>query len=219
MKLPRRPEFNHAIGYIGPPRSGKTDLAMHQMLAFRREHPIYLLAHDPQYAIPDKLHDGMRTNLHRYETVAELARGVARNPEGVHVSMEPDATPLVAYSARLAELSMHRADPKKHEAPCAPVAVYVDEVASCEEMSEGKLGPELRDALMKRRHRHVAILWGTQSPHRIHYEYLGNGTALHVFRLHKRRDLKRLADDSGFTDEEMEMIPRLGQHKYITHTL
>ncbi len=215
--LPRRPEFDVAIGYLGKVRHGKTDAAVGRLLAFRKAHPVYLIAHDPQYAIPDKLHDGTPTHVVRHATVAALAHGIGKRPDALHVSMEPDAITLVRFSERLGRASMERADPKGLAAPCPPVLVYIDEVNRCEGATEGKLGEDIRNALLSRRHRHVGIVWSSQSPHRVHYELLGNATELHAFALDKDRDLARLAADSGFSKAEVSQIPNLPKFRCISY--
>lgn len=217
MSLPRRPDFDICRGYLGPPRCGKTSAALVDMLELRDQTPCYLLAHDPGYAIPDKLHTGRATGLRRHATVAELAAAVEKgDTRSLHVSMELDATPLVIYAKRLGEQSMRTADPKELAAPCPPVVLLVDEVGRCKEMGAMYLGPNLEDALMRRRHNHVGLFYTSQSPRRVHHEFLGNSNALHVCGPLTRGAIARLVEDGRFPEEVAAKIPKLRQFERVS---
>lgn len=219
MTLPRRPELDICHGYLGPPRCGKTTAALVDMLDTRERFPCYLLAHDPGYAIPDKLHDGRKTNVLRHASVAELAAAVAKEPKesrALHVSMELDATSLVVYAKRLGEASMRRADPKDLSAPCPPVLLLIDEVGRCKEMGAAYLGPNLEDALMRRRHNHVGLLYTSQSPRRVHHEFLGMANELHVCGPLTKGSIARVVEDGRFPEEAAAKIPNLRQFERVS---
>jgi hypothetical protein len=216
-KLPRRPEFNHAIGVLGRVNAGKTTQACKRILQFRREHACYVIIHDARHAIPDRLHDGTRLDVRRYPNVAAMAKGVHAFPKAWHVCTEIDGAGTLRFAKQLALASMKHADPKGLAAPCAPVVVYIDEVTNVEGMKEGKLGEDARDALLLRRHNHVALMWGSQNPMRVHYDLLSDCTELHVARLVKQRDLKRLDEDADLSDEEIARVRALPEHSFHVH--
>lgn len=216
MTLPRRPELDVCRVYLGPPRCGKTSAALVDMLDMRKQSPCFLLAHDPGYAIPEKLYDGRATGVLRHASIGELARAVEQDPTGLHVSMELDATSTVIYAKRLALESMRAADPQGLAAPCPPVYLLVDEVGRCKEMGAMYLGPNLEDALMRRRHNHVGLFCTSQSPRRIHHEFLANANQLHVCGPLTRGAIARLLEDGRFPEADAAKIPKLRQFERVS---
>lgn len=202
------------VGLVGVPGCGKSTVALYRALEFRRVTPCYILAHDPEHALPRRLPDGRSTELVRHDTTAAAARALAKGQPGVHAVACLDAVEVVELGQRLGQASLARA--RGGAAP--PVIVLVDEVTNCREMKPRELGETLQAALTLRRHRHCGLIWTTQSPRLVHYHFLSKATELYVFQLRGERDINRLVEEANFPEEQTSKIRNLKPHEFLRLT-
>lgn len=205
--------WNHCCGFVGIPECGKSTVALFRAMQLAQETPLYIIAHDPEYALPRRLPDGRATNVRHYETVAAAARGIGQSAGGVHAVTCLDALEVVKFAHRVGEQSLTKA--KGGAAP--PVICIVDEVTNCKEMGPMWLGPTLQAALVMRRHRHCALFWTTQDPALVNRQFLSKTTELYVFRLEDEAGIDRLVKLANFPRASAAQIKTLKQYDYLLH--
>lgn len=209
----RRGAWDVNIGLTGIPGCGKSTVGVYTMLELARQTPCYLLAHDPEHALPRRLPDGRHVPIVRHATAEAAAAAIERSPGGIHAVACVDAGEVVAIGNRIGERSLAAAK----GGPAPPVLVFIDEVTNCREMAPRSLGPTLQEAVTLRRHRHCGLIWGVQSPHLVHYQFLGKTTELLVFRLESQRDIDRLIGDAGFPQNSAAQIRTLKRFQFLRH--
>lgn len=201
------------VGLLGIPGCGKSTVGIWIMFELARDLDCYMLAHDPEHALPARLPDGRTTNLVRHATIASAEAACHAGQPGLHAVACLDAAEVVALGNRLGERSLRHFGASN--AP--PVLVFVDEVANCDEMGPNYLGPILKNALVLRRHRHCGLVWGTQSPMLVHRQFLGKTTELRVFRLNADPDIAHIVKQAGFPQDSAAQIKILKRYEFLRH--
>ncbi len=209
----RRGDWNVNIGLTGIPGCGKSTVGIYTMLELARQVPCYLLAHDPEHALPKRLPDGRQVPIVRHATADAAARAIERSPGGIHAISCLDGEEVIRLGHQLGERSLAAAK----GGPAPPVLVFVDEVTNCQGMAPRTLSQTLKEAVTLRRHRHCGLIWGVQSPHLVHYQFLGKTTELLVFRLESERDVDRLIEDAGFPQDSAAQIKTLKRFEFLRH--
>lgn len=189
------------IGFVGPPRSGKTERALRALLDFPAE---YLkVAVDVNGDLPWSLHDGTNprlreTDLQRLGWIDRLGiQHIHGSP--THVLYEP--APRVLSECRRIGFSR-------------PVALYIDEAVAMPEVDAYRIGNTMRQFLARRRHSNMWLLWGAQYPRQIHYSMFSLVDGLWIFRIEDADDL-RVLRRGGVADRVIHMLPRLPDHQAL----
>ena len=218
--------WNVNKGFIGEPETGKSTVA--SALAADYARSCYVLAHDLNFSIPDKLPTGRELEVHRHLLPEQAGASLSR-PEtsrGIHAIASSDAGEVIdlAYRVSLANLGgqkvplneeltrYHWTGTTRTEA--VPVVVYVDELVNAIDATPYRLGDVAKDLLSQRRHRHVGLIWTTQSPRLVHYQFVSLCTSLVLFRVSQEDDLKALAK-AGVPREILQQLPGLPLHHFI----
>lgn len=82
-------------------------------------------------------------------------------------------------------------------------------------MSLYRMDDSFRELLVRRRHEHVGIIAGIQSPRLIHNQIFSQASEVICFRLHDGRDHRKLKD-IGFSEEEVRQIAALPNYQFIS---
>ncbi len=72
-----------------------------------------------------------------------------------------------------------------------------------------------REVTVLRRHEHIGLVLGMQSPRLCNNQFLSQCTRVVCFRSHDQRDLNRLSEAVGFTPEELEKIRTLPNYQHV----
>jgi hypothetical protein len=199
---------NVAIGVLGVPGTGKTTRATVEVLLLQREiGPVYVVAHDPGYRIPDTLPNGVSTRITRHDSVEDAQEAMKANPGGIHAIATVDASDVIVYGSNLSKSSLEKNGGKQG----IPTVIFVDEAVSAASASPYRLGEEMRELLALRRHKHVGIVWTSQSPQLCHYQMLSLSTKLVLFRITDGRALARL-EQAGVPPEITSKLSSLPDH-------
>lgn len=201
-------EWNITEGWIGAPRSGKTEAMVARALSLQRESRCYLIAHDVGWKIPLQLHDGTHVPLLRHVDEATARKSIARaSGPALHAISSDNAEATLSLCREVAEASLVRfKDPP-------PVLLLIDEVVASELADKGQLNRQLRKLIVERRHAHVGILWGVQ-----HVRFVNNGlvalsTKLHLARMTDEYSESRLIA-AGVQPEDAEKVKHLSPHQF-----
>lgn len=211
----KRGEWNHCIGFLGIPGAGKSVAMVQRAMELRAQTPCYIVAHDLERALPEKLPGGRSTGIVRHKSIAAARVRLKKDPGGIHAIDCADAEEVVRFAH---ELGLHSLSGTPGErGPAPPVLVLVDEVTNCREMGPSWLGPTLQPAVTARRHRHCGILWTAQQAGIVNRAFLANSTELHVFRLQSEMDAKRLIRHAGFAPNSARAALTLKKYQCIKH--
>lgn len=201
-------EWNITEGWIGAPRSGKTEAMVKRALELQRKTRCYLLAHDVGWKIPLQLHDGTPVPVMRHVDEAAARASISRTTgPALHAISSHDATATLALAREVADASLAKfKDPP-------PVLVLIDEVVASELADKGRLDPVLRRLIVERRHAHVGILWGVQ-----HVRFVNNGlvalsTKLYLARMPDEYSESRLIA-AGVQPEDAAKVKNLKEHEF-----
>jgi hypothetical protein len=201
--------FNVCIGVVGAPGSGKSTYALARAMQYGRR-GAYIMAHDLGFKLPDKLPGGKDTGIVRYDDVDQCKEAMESDASGIHCMSTMDADEVIVEAQRVAKSSLEAHGGTRGN----PVVVLIDEVVSLSNSDPYRLDGELKRALALRRHDNVGYIWTCQSPNLCHYQMIGIGTELVVFRLYHKKDLDQL-ERVGFTPHEIDTVKALPDHAYI----
>jgi hypothetical protein len=202
--------LNVAIGCVGSPGSGKSTYALARAIEYARVLPAYCVAHDIGWKLPDTFPNGQETGVIRHDSFNAAQSRLATDPRGVHCIATRDAGTVIQFAQKIGKASLD-SNSGTHG---IPVIILIDEVVSAEDAGPYRLGDTIKDLFALRRHANLGVIWTAQSPRLCHFQMLGLGTELVVFKLHHRKDLDALAD-VGFSGEELDTIKALPPHKWI----
>lgn len=184
------------IGYLGPPGSGKTRLALAHLARLHAAGMRCYIA-DRMGDAPAVLPDGTRIPLRSTDDLRLLAfrREMARL-----------RSPWIqAFTAPHPELTLLRRVVAWNDLS----AVLLDECGQAKDASRHRIGDALSDMLAGRRHGKVTILWGAQYPRQIHYSLISQCDWVYCFGMGDHADLSRLAE-AGIPDHEIAEVRRIG---------
>lgn len=196
-------KWNHLIGAVGVPGSGKTTWAAARAMELGRAS--YVLAHDPGWRIPDTLPNGKSTGIKRHESIEEARAALAKDPKGIHAIAVADSMEVINFGGEVAAASL---EANKG----IPVTVLMDEAVASSDADTYRLGPELRQFIALRRHKNVGLIYTGQSPEFFHKALLTQSTELAIFRL--RFGFDRL-ETLGFTPDEITKIKNLPNYQFV----
>ena len=206
----KRGGFDCCVIVLGAVGSGKSTHCVRLAHQLARDPGVYVLAHDIGHKLPDRLHDGTRSGIVRHLSVnAALAR-LKTSPAGIHAVMIPDAGAVISAGIRVAAASL-QAHGGTRGYPCV---VILDEGTSVSGASRYRLSDEMQTQIVQRRHHHIGLVVGAQSPKAIHYGLLGFASELVLYRLPDRKTHDRLAE-VGVPDEVIDRVAKLPPHEYI----
>ncbi len=201
-------------GFLGVPGTGKSSLAVKRLHQLQTHLGAYVLIHDPQYKVPDKLHDGTTISLMRHdnENMARAALRVPENATKMHAIRCPDGSDVIRFATKIGEESLRVHSGVKG----VPVLVYIDEVLTCKDASPYRLGDDLGYLITNRRHANVGIIWGCQSPMRVHYTLLELCTKLYLFHARGKR-VQKSYEMAGVPPEIYDRVPSLSKddHEFL----
>jgi hypothetical protein len=213
-----RGEVDHVVGFIGVPGCGKTMMALKVGRQLQREMKCYFFAHDSSYRLKDKFPDGTPTGVRRFSSVSLARAALQSNPNGCLAIATRDANSVVDLAIDTSATSLgDKWDPVEEEwqstsegqeSSGTPSIVLIDEIVQAEGAGAYRLGDRLKDVIATRRHRHVALLWTTQSPTLVHYQFLSLCTRLYLFHCKSKKALARL-EDEGVPPEVVRELPKL----------
>lgn len=190
------------IGFIGPPRSGKTDLALRKLMDFG---PAYLrLAVDSIGDLPSTLHDGQQVPLldrstERIEWIDRLELHNLHKYPIFRLTLDADSALAWAQSRA------------RHD---RPVVLYVDEAVDFTGVDPNRISRFVKRFLAKRRHGATWLLWGCQYPRQIHYSMFSLVDGLFLFRLEDEDDLRQLRK-GGVPQRVIDALPGLHPHEAL----
>jgi hypothetical protein len=222
----RQRTFNVEIGVFGNVGTGKTEKALEEIIKIQKREPIYVVAHDLSYNIPEKLHDGNHTRVHRYRSIQEAEKAIVVAAGGIHAIACRDASEVVDLGKRVAHKSLLRHTPgatlaAKEKAiqdgngVGIPCIVYFDEIVNAEQASRYRIGDELGQFIAQRRHLHCGLIFTSQFPRQCHYSLGTMATDIIFFNLDSEKDIKKLYEDFGVPEEIARKARSLKGHQYI----
>ena len=204
--------WNVCEGFLGVPGTGKTTLAVRRCLELQAT-PCYVLCHDQGLNIPPTIPGGIPTNLIRHKSVDDAARQLARDGRGIHC-LNVEAVEVIAFADRLAQRSLQLGG--GHAG--VPVILYIDEAVLATDMTPHHLSPPLKALLALRRHKHVGILWTSQSPGFIHRQMVEMGNYVYLFRIVGKLGAQRLRE-AGVPEPIIDRVATLPDHEFIRYKL
>ncbi len=210
-------QFNHVIGVLGRPGSGKSCYATSRAVEFARQ-GCYVVAHDIGDRLPDMLPTGRRSGTVRHSSVDDAIKTLARDPRGIHCLSTPDASEVINLAKLIAEADMERT---KQVGPSGramghPVVVIIDEVVAAGICDPHKLSWEMKQLIAGRRHMNVGIIWTCQSARMVNNQLIGLSTEMVMFNLQQEMDFKKL-DEAGCPPEVVAQIRALPKFQSVTH--
>ncbi len=219
--------FNLSVAYLGVPNTGKTDAAVARCMELMDE--CYVLAHDGSLAIPETLHDGTQVPLIRYDSLKQCNERLAVDPRGIHSFSTVKLTDLMDFACRLACKSLGAQAVMQENASlpipknptrldCPPVLLFIDEAVMASEMRSNYFDPAFRELISQRRHKHVGIIWGTQSPGFVHHQALQLGSEVVLFRVNGMQAAQRLRD-ATIPEELIARCAQLPDHECISYMI
>lgn len=213
MTLTNKGEFNHAIGCIGVPHTGKTVKAVEICTDFSRNPGAYVIAMDPNEDLPEKLPNGRKTGVIRHSNLDGVKSAIAgSNPEGIHAIGTTSCNAMVDLAKLISKYSLQSHGGKQG----VPSIVFIDEISVCDEAGEHRIDKNLKDLLCRRRHHHVGLVYTTQSPRLCHYQIFALSTELYLFRVTEEDDLKRMR--KGMVPQAiLDRLPSLPDYHYIRY--
>lgn len=213
--------FNLEMAVFGAVGSGKSEYAIGQILDLRKKEDFYVIAHDAGYSIPRVLHDGRKTGVIRHKSIADCDLSLQTRPGGIHAIAVEDAGEVITFGQEVAYASLLQNTPggekavEDGEGHGVPVIIYVDEIVRAQQASPHRLGPEMANALVCRRHLHCGFVFTSQSPHLCHYSLGSQATDIVIFHLNDDEDVKRLYKRMNVPRAEAEKAKNLKEHEYI----
>jgi hypothetical protein len=213
--------MNLAAGFIGVAGTGKSTEALRRAYVAAAAGG-YILAHDPGWRLPERWPDGSPTGVIHHDGIADARDALASSPAGVHAVDTADGDDVLELALVVGEASLDRARADQGdqggELYALPVILMFDEGVAAGGLDPYRLGPGIREALARRRHRHMGIIYTCQSPHQVHYQLLTQGSELYAFRNHDGRALRRL-EEVGFTKAETRAIASLPDYHFVMRKL
>lgn len=216
MSGPRTVEkgtFNHFVGVLGRPGTGKSTHAVELALEIART-PAYVLAHDNGWRMPEELPNGKRATIFRHEDAASALLTMRKHPAGIHAIATTDAEPVIELAKEIAANSLRQHGGKRG----IPVLVAIDEVVGAGVCDPNRLSPSMKDLIAKRRHYNVGVIWTCQSARLVHNQLLTLASELRCFTLSDARDLKRL-DEAGVDADAIARIRTLRKFQFERLTI
>lgn len=201
--------FNHFIGILGRPGSGKSVEATRLALELMRETPCFVVAHDNGWRLPDRLPDGTPTRIERHESTEEAVEALAQRGNVIHAVASENAEEVISLAERVADRSLRQHGYTKGY----PCVVLIDEVVAAGVCDPNRLSPSMRRLIALRRHKNVGVIWTCQSARLVHNQLLTLATELRIFSLTDGRDLKRL-DQAGVSSEQVASIAHLPKYQF-----
>lgn len=199
-----------AIGVVGAPGSGKSTYALARAIEYSRSLPAYCIAHDLGWKLPDKFPNGRETGVIRHDSFNSAQQRLSTDARGVHCITTRDAGSVIEYAKKIGKASLD-SNAGTHG---VPVIILIDEVVSAEDAGPYRLGDSIKDLFALRRHFNLGVIWTAQSPRLCHYQMLGLGTELIIFKLHHKKDFDALAD-VGLSGPELDTIRNLPPYKWV----
>ena len=201
-------EFNYCVGEIGIPGCGKSSDALNELHKRLGNH--YIVAFDPDFSLPNKLHDGRKSEVYRYETCESLLAGLDSCPRGIH-AINTNVEDAINCARIVAASSIAG---KQEGQKAVPTILYIDEIAEASGMSHSYIKPEIRTLITGRRHKHIGILWTGQSARICHNSLLGLSTELRIYRLIDAKDYRRLSELNIISEADWKIIAPDNQTGY-----
>jgi nucleoside-triphosphatase THEP1 len=193
---------------VGVPGTGKTTYAT--AIAEDMSKRAYVIAHSGG-TLPEAYPNGKRPKVKQYASIAELSKGLSRDPRGIHL-VDAEPTEVIGYAEHLAATSLE-ANGGTHG---VPVLLFIDEVVAVDEVSPYRLNETMGKIVALRRHKNVGVLFTTQSPQLCHYQMFALATEVTFFRIIHEDAIKRFRK-IGVPKAIMERVPSLSRerHEYI----
>ena len=194
-------------GFVGARYMGKTHQAVARLRGLRGRG--YLLVHDPQHQIDSPIiaHD-----------IGEAYEHVYKGRTGdLIVCRVRDARQVILCARTIAATALREAKRKQPgiENPIVhPTYLYIDEAVLALDISPNRLSPEAAELFTQCRHEHIGVLWGTQSPNRVHYELIALSTRMAFFRCPGGHAAARMRE-ACIPEDVIRAVARLPRHNYI----
>ncbi len=192
-----RPEigdWNHFELAIGKRGAGKTTRLLESALDLDAiSGGAYKIGHSMGQRFNPHVPSGRRVEIHYYESMARLEKGLGRKPNAFHILISDEAEPVLHYAKKLSAAIKRRSlgffarnkSPMGREA--APIIVIIDEMVALDAASGsaqgGKTSKWFRKMLISLRHDHIALLAGVQDSNAISYLNTGLATRLYCFNM------------------------------------
>ncbi len=208
-----RGKWNHNIGFLGVPETGKTTKAVEVVMEMGKT-PAYVIAYDPGYNIPDILPQNNKpTGVIRYDTLAECKAGLSKSGKGIHSLETEQASDAVDLA-----LEMMGDGRKQIGVKSVPAVVFIDEMVTMEDAGQYRLEDRMKQLLTRRRKFHTGIVWTCQSANLCHYAMINLATELYMFRQTGDKDLAKI-ESAGVPSEKIAKIRTLENYHYVYHSL
>lgn len=216
MTPPDVRSVNEAIVCLGLSEMGKSTYAVERALRFQRRYGAYVLAHDPGSGVPDQLPDRRRIVVHRHESIEDCRKALLVSPGGVHAIGTMDASEVIAFAKQVA-LDSRRQWTKPGEPERGfPVVLIIDEAVACASANPRRVGQDLLDLWVRRRHHHVVPIITGQSSKMVNYELMSQAREIVLFRLHGERAFAVLRE-VNVSEELLEKCKNLKPHRFLVH--
>jgi len=209
------------MGCFGITGTGKSEYALNYILDIQSKEAVYVIAHDLNYSIPERLHNGRKTNVKRYQTIEEAEEGLLKSPGGIHAIACSDASDVIALGIRTADRSLERNTVggrdviRRGGGRGIPVIVYIDEIVNAQQASQYRMGDDLKKFVGQRRHLHCGLVYTSQYPRQCHYSLGEQATDVVFFKLKSEKDIKKLYESFGVPEDQAWKAQSLSGHQFI----
>lgn len=190
-------KLDRITAIIGERGMGKSTLTKLDAREFQRQTGGYVIGHSPNGQIgnePDiKFYD-------RLDGWRGLVKGMARDPQLIHIMTRGVAEPLIDFAESLSLKIRHNAfkqvarernlwfktfndaRPAEKGTKAPPILVIVDEGTSMKRHPSNAEVERLERFLVNSRHKHVALTWSIQSPTKRQWILLEQANRFRIFR-------------------------------------
>lgn len=196
---------------MGRPGTGKSQFATRLALEYASKPGCYIVAHDVNWRLPAKLHDGKVTGIRRHKSVAEVTAALAsRDPRGIHCVPSSDAGPVIEIARATSAASLE----KHADETGYPAIVLIDEIVAAGMCKPAYLADPMVQLITQRRHYNVGLIWTCQSARMVHNQLISLATTLFIFKLTDKKDFDRL-EEAGISPEVCEQVRKLPNYKHV----
>lgn len=209
--LAQKGSFNHVIGVLGRPGSGKSYYAATRAREFN-EQGCYVLCHDIGWRLPETDAKGKPFGLVRHETAQGAVQRLASDPRGIHCISTPEAGDVISLARMLAKESLKQNGGTQGH----PVVLVIDEVVAAGVCDPNYLSEDMRQLISGRRHENIGIIWTCQSARMVNNQLVGLSTEMVLFHMTNERDFKNL-EMSGIPEETLTQVASLPVYHHVEH--